>query len=300
VVIRALEQGAIDFLPKAPAGSADNSVLSLKRHLVTLFHQFHGRRNLNLAKRISSGGTHRRLQGASLRGPEPADPSDPGTGTAPLSGVVSSALNRVQPRKPDLVVISASTGGPNALSEVIPRLPADLGVPVLVVQHMPSFLTFSLARSLNDKSPLRVHEAAEGELLRPGTVYVAPGGRHLLLRSRRGGTPAPERTLALGDGPPENSVRPSADVLFRSVAEVFEGHVLAVIMTGMGNDGMRGVQALKSSGCYCITQTAETCVVYGMPRAVDEAGLSDESADLEALAERIAVLVKGSPAKRIA
>ena len=298
VVIDALEQGALDFLSKAPLDPG-NTVLALRKHLLTLFHQFQGRRNLNRAKQIASRGPGRPLP------PEPSRASTaPGqgkrSGTTVPAPFPFPASTRSQPGKIDVVVIGTSTGGPNALSEVIPRLPGTLGVPILVVQHMPSFLTHSLAKSLNDKSALQVHEAVEGEPLEADTVYVAPGGRHLQVKSgpaERGA--APRRFLRVGDGPPENSVRPSADVLFRSVAEAFDGRVLAVIMTGMGNDGMKGVQALKSGGCYCITQTAGTCVVYGMPRAVDEAGLSDESADLDALAGRIEALIGVSAGRRI-
>ncbi|MCF8062876.1 MAG: response regulator, partial [Deltaproteobacteria bacterium] len=300
VVIQALEQGALDFLSKAPMNSEGNSVLALRKHLVTLFHQFQGRKNLNLAKRISSWRAFRprRPEGFQAAAASPAH-GEERTGATPRSAGSKPASRRVEPGRIDVVIIGTSTGGPNALSEVIPRLPGDLDVPVLVVQHMPSFLTFSLAQSLNTKSALRVREAMEGEPLRAGTVYVAPGGKHLQVKSRAADRGmSHERYLRLGDGPPENSVRPSVDVLFRSVAESFEGHILAVIMTGMGIDGLKGVQALKPAGCYCITQTAETCVVYGMPRAVDEAGLSDESADLDTLAERIAALVKGSSARR--
>ncbi len=298
VVVKALEQGALDFLPKAPLDPG-NTVLALRKHLVTLFHQFQGRRNLNRARQIASRGPGRPLR------PEPSRAcTAPGqgkrSGTTVPAPLPFPASTRSQPGKIDVVVIGTSTGGPNALSEVIPRLPGNLGVPILVVQHMPSFLTHSLAKSLNDKSALQVHEAVEGEPLEADTVYVAPGGRHLQVKSgpaERGA--ARRRFLRLGDAPPENSVRPSADVLFRSVAEAFDGRVLAVIMTGMGNDGMKGVQALKSGGCYCITQTAGTCVVYGMPRAVDEAGLSDESADLDALAGRIEALIGVSAGRRI-
>lgn len=288
VVVKALQQGALDFLPKAPMDTG-NTVLALRKHLGTLLHQFQGRRNLNRARQISSRGAAR---------PLPVEAAQ--AGLEPPAPLPFPASSRDQTGRIDVVVIGASTGGPNALSEVIPRLPGDLGVPILVVQHMPSFLTCSLAKSLNDKSALQVHEAVEGEPLKPDTVYVAPGGRHLQVKpgAAERGTPR-RRFLRLGDGPPENSVRPSADVLFRSVAEAFDGHVLAVIMTGMGNDGMKGVQALKSGGCYCITQTAGSCVVYGMPRAVDEAGLSDESADLDELAGRIEALIKASAERRI-
>ena len=299
VVVKALEQGALDFLPKAPV-EAGNTVLALRKHLVALFHQFQGRRNLNRAKQISSRGTGRPLPPDAFHaGVEPLVGQAKRAGRAVSPPFLPPLPFRVQPGRIDVVVIGASTGGPNALSEVIPRLPGKLGVPILVVQHMPSLLTYSLAKSLNHKSALQVHEAVEGEPLKADTVYMAPGGRHLQVKRCAADRGASSGCfLRLGDGPPENSVRPSADVLFRSVAEAFDGHVLAVIMTGMGNDGMKGVQALKSGGCYCITQTADSCVVYGMPRAVDEAGLSDERVDLGALAERIQALINGSSARR--
>jgi two-component system chemotaxis response regulator CheB len=185
-----------------------------------------------------------------------------------------------------------STGGPNALAEVIPLLPARLKVPVLLVQHMPPVFTASLADHLAKRSQVTVREAAEGEAIVPGTVYIAPGGRHMVVRRSPAGVP----TVGLNDSPPENSCRPSVDVLFRSVAAHYEGNVLAVVMTGMGNDGREGVRALKRKGAHCITQSAETCVVYGMPLAVDEAGLSDERIPLPRLAERIVQLAGTRPA----
>ncbi len=296
VVIRALELGALDFLPKAPLEPEGNSVLALRKHLVTLFHQLQGRKNLHLAKRMSRKQGRHPVQAREAGGLlQSRTPGAECLQKVPAAAPAAAPVRSVHPARIDVVVMGASTGGPNALSAVLPKLPADIGVPILVVQHMPSFLTFSLAQSLNGKSALQVHEAVHGEPLSPGTVYVAPGGKHLLVKSRPAGSgPTRERFLALGEGPPENSVRPSADVLFRSVAESFEGHTLAVLLTGMGNDGMKGVQALKGRGCYCITQTAESCVVYGMPRAVDEAGLSDDRVPLDGMAERIERLVRGS------
>lgn len=296
VVVRALELGALDFLPKAPLETEGNSVLALRKHLVTLFHQFQGRKKLHIAKRMSRKQDRPPVESREAGNTRPDRPPEgEALQKTPAAVHTAAPVRSVHPGRIDVVVMGASTGGPNALSAVIPKLPADLGVPVLVVQHMPSFLTFSLAQSLNGKSALQVHEAVQGEPLSPGIVYVAPGGKHLLVKSRHTGFGSlRERFLVLGEGPPENSVRPSADVLFRSVAECFEGHTLAVLLTGMGNDGMKGVQALKARGCYCLTQTAESCVVYGMPRAVDEAGLSDERISLDGMAERIEMLVRGS------
>ncbi|MDG5815553.1 chemotaxis response regulator protein-glutamate methylesterase [Chitinispirillales bacterium ANBcel5] len=188
------------------------------------------------------------------------------------------------PKNFSILAIGVSTGGPDALSRVIPKLPKNLSVPVLIVQHMPPVFTKSLAESLNKKSAITVQEAKEGEILKISNVYIAPGGYHMVIRKEK-----EHNTIHLTSSPPENSCRPSVDVLFRSVGQVYANKgIMSVIMTGMGNDGLNGVRALKRSGCYSITQAAETCVVYGMPRAVDEAELSDKSIPLDNLANHIA------------
>ena len=302
-VMQALELGALEFLTKAPDPDDNGrTMLPLRTHLRTLFRQFQGKRDLQRARRISSDTgrfllTNRTESAEPNRvSPGPATPRTKNTAARRSGGRAHSG----HPGRIDLVVIGASTGGPNALSEVIPRLPHDLRTPVLIVQHMPASLTASLAQSLDAKSPLDVHEAVDGEPLISGTVFLAPGGRHLTVVPRRSRTGSPPGLyIRLDDGPPENSVRPSADVLFRSVAASFAGRTLAVVMTGMGSDGMKGVLALKERGCYCITQTRETCVVYGMPRAVDEATLSDERVDLHAIAQRIVGLAGTSGRGRV-
>jgi len=169
-------------------------------------------------------------------------------------------------------------------------LPANFPVPVLIVQHMPAYFTKSLAESLNKKSALTVIEAPENAEIRSGTVYIAPGGKHMIVRNVNG-----IRVIGYSDAPPENSCRPSADVLFRSVALHYgDTGVLSIILTGMGNDGCHGVRVLKKYKCYCITQSESSCVVYGMPRAVDEAGLSDQSLPLEQIPSRMQLLVSKS------
>ena len=286
--VQALEMGALDFLPKAATEPGETSIQFLQRHLRALMHQFQGRRNLNLARQMTARNvavapSHRPTEAEkSQRRDEPKSVSFPHASTVP---------GRI-----DLVLIGASTGGPNALNEVIPRLPGTLGVPVLVVQHMPAFLTNSLAKSINAKSALCVQEAVEGDPLEPGTVYIAPGGKHLLVERAAGKRGSDiQGVIRLSESPPENSVRPSVDVLFRSAADAYGGHVLAIIMTGMGSDGLKGVRELKKLGCYCLSQSEATCVVYGMPRAVDEAALSDERVALDDLADRITQLIGDSP-----
>jgi two-component system chemotaxis response regulator CheB len=166
-------------------------------------------------------------------------------------------------------------------------------VPILLVQHMPPLFTASLAQELDRKSQITVKEAVEGEPLRPGTVFIAPGGRHMIVRSAEDVTPGSTGyVIGLNDDPPENSCRPAVDVLFRSIAAEYHGNVLAVVMTGMGSDGCEGVRAMQQKGCYCLTQSSASCVVYGMPLAVDEAGLSDESVPLHRLAAKIVSLVE--------
>ncbi|KPP98582.1 MAG: chemotaxis signal relay system protein-glutamate methylesterase CheB [Bacteroidetes bacterium HLUCCA01] len=200
-----------------------------------------------------------------------------------------SVMIRARPaQKPGLLVIGISTGGPNALSELIPALPGDLGIPVLIVQHMPPLFTRSLADSLNKKSALTVIEAEAGMTVQPNWVYVAPGGRHMRAVAMINGGIG----LQITDDAPENNCRPSVDYLFRSVAQHLPGKALAVIMTGMGNDGTLGVRLLKRTGSMCLIQDEATCVVYGMPRAVAEAGLADGAVPLTMMAAAVTRIIR--------
>ena len=185
-------------------------------------------------------------------------------------------------RSIDVIVIGISTGGPQALKLMIPRLPANLSVPIAVVLHMPVGYTDMYAQKLNEACELTVKEAAEGDELTPGVVLIAPAGRHLLFR-RVG-----ERVVAHLDlRPLDTPHRPAADVLFQSAAEIFGARTLAVVMTGMGSDGREGAAWVKAKGGQVLTEAEESCVVYGMPRSVDEAGLSDGSVALEQMAGAI-------------
>ena len=177
----------------------------------------------------------------------------------------------------DVVVIGVSTGGPQGLRSVIPRLPADFPVPLVVVLHMPIGYTEAYAKRLDEASTLAVVEAREGELLRPGLVLVAPAGRHLTLQRNGEG----ETSVRLDVRPLDTLHRPSVDVLFQSAAEVYGDRVLGVVMTGMGSDGRDGAAWIKARGGVVLTEAEETCVVYGMPRSVVEAGLSDEAVPLD-------------------
>ncbi len=182
----------------------------------------------------------------------------------------------------DVVVIGVSTGGPPALAALLPRLPASFPVPILIVQHMPPIFTRLLAERLATQSSLAVAEGAAGEILRPGQVVVAPGGSHMALE-RQGN----QIRLQLHQGEPENSCRPAVDVLFRSVADVYRGNTLAVILTGMGNDGLRGCEAIRKAGGQILVQDEASSVVWGMPGFVAKAGLADGQIPLSQLASEI-------------
>ena len=188
----------------------------------------------------------------------------------------------------DVVAIGTSTGGPRALRSVIPLLPADLPVPVLVVQHMPTGFTALLAKRLNDISPLHVREAAHGDRVEPGTVFVAAGGWHLTVERHQAGT-----RCVLDAGPLRHGCRPSFDSLLETMVTHYGGKVLAVVMTGMGQDGLAGCRGVKQAGGSVITQAAAGCAVYGMPKVVAEAGLADAVLPVDGIAEAITACVRG-------
>jgi len=182
----------------------------------------------------------------------------------------------------DVLAIGCSTGGPDALSQVLRALPATLPVPVVVVQHMPPVFTRMFAERLDRTCGLRVVEATADVPLRPGTVHIAPGDTHLEVA--RAGTDVVTRLHA---GPPENFCRPAVDVLFRSVARAYGGNVLAVVLTGMGQDGRRGAEELHRLGAEIVAQDEATSVVWGMPGAVTQAGLADAVLPLPEIANHL-------------
>ena len=187
----------------------------------------------------------------------------------------------------DVIVMAASTGGPNAVEEVCKALGEEFSKPILLVQHMPPDFTRIFAEFLAKKVSIQVKEAQEGDKILGGRLLIAPGGYHMIVN--------PDFTVSITDDEPVNGVKPAADVLFRSVARAYAGkRVLAVTLTGMGNDGTEGIRALKRAcQCYSITQSERTSVIYGMPRSVDEAGLSDESVDLKDMGTRIKEISRG-------
>jgi two-component system chemotaxis response regulator CheB len=205
-----------------------------------------------------------------------------------LREAVAPQADRVHPpatarlARKDIVAIGVSTGGPNALEQLLAALPADLGMPIVIVQHMPPIFTKSLGERLASRSALAVREAVDGEPLVSGTALVAPGGLHLVVQRD-----ARNYKVRTHSGQPENSCRPSVDVLFRSVAENYSSRALAVVLTGMGQDGLDGARHIHQSGGTVLAQDEASSVVWGMPGAVVRAGYADAVLPLGHLAAEI-------------
>jgi two-component system chemotaxis response regulator CheB len=266
LTMRALQHGALDFVRKPQSFSSSDSLSQLKEELHPLLDVVRqkDRDHKPLAQRAKPAA-------AAPAPPKPAPPKP----SAPPAAV-------------DAVVIAVSTGGPVALRQVIPRLPADLQVPVYIVQHMPALFTKTLATQLDMSSALRVHEAEQGMEPKPGHVYVAPGGRHMVVRGTIG-----RPRIEIEDTPPVNNCKPAADVLFRSTLLVYRNRQLCLVLTGMGNDGTAGVRELRGAGAYCIVQDQASSVVWGMPGSVVRAGLADEVVPLPEISSRVVSIVRG-------
>lgn len=258
--LEALTAGATDYVAKpANVGSVLDSIRQLEEELIP---------------KIKAGFPGLKI--ASANGTSMARPKITVDKVWPRSAA---------PRKAELaeiLCIASSTGGPNALNVFFAGLGGPLGVPVVIVQHMPPLFTKLLAEGLGRVSPLRFYEAAEGQRIEPGSVYIAPGGKHLELY-RSGG----DVLAKLHEGPPENSCRPSADVLFRSVAELFGSRTLGLVLTGMGKDGLRGCEAISAAGGRSLAQDEASSVVWGMPGHVSESGLAEKTLPLESLAAEV-------------
>ena len=210
--------------------------------------------------------------------------------TPALAGPVRVAAPPAVRRPVEAVVVGVSTGGPNALAEVMPMLSPSLGVPILIVQHMPPVFTKLLAERLAARCPLPVVEATAGETIVPNKVYVAPGDFHMTVNLRR--------QITLDQSPPENSCRPAVDVLFRSAAAVYGPGTLAVVLTGMGSDGAIGAAAVRKAGGGVVVQDEATSAVWGMPGAVARAGLAEQMIPLRDVAHTIARRVADGRAAR--
>ncbi len=273
----ALALGATDYVTKpANVGSVSLAIQRVRDEL------------LPKIKTLAGAGAALSARGPSQAGPGvvPAPPPRP-------PAAVSQAPTRLRELPaPDIVAIGVSTGGPNALASVLPQLPANLSVPVVIVQHMPPMFTRMLAERLDTQSPLTIVEGVEGMAVVPGQIYIAPGDHHMTVA--REGT---RLIIRLNQDAPENSCRPAADVLFRSVAAVYGARSLGVVLTGMGQDGLRGSEHIRDAGGAVIAQDEETSVVWGMPGFVVRAGLADSVVSLPNMAGEITRRVaRGMPA----
>lgn len=262
VTVKALQSGAFDFVTKPSGSSPEESIERLRNDLLPRVRLFVSRRT-----RSAAGAPPRH---------SPQLPSH-----SPPSPITTGQL--VPPRVLRAVLIGASTGGPKALSALLPELHANIDAPILVVQHMPAEFTRSLAENLTRQLAIPVHEVEEGCLLQARVVYVARGGRHLVLRHDAQG----RLVAGLNELPPESGCRPSASVLFRSAAAVVGRESAAIVLTGMGNDGTAGLGALHRTGAFVVAQDEESSVVWGMPGSAVAAGVVDAVRPLHEIAAAV-------------
>ncbi|MBI3592320.1 MAG: chemotaxis response regulator protein-glutamate methylesterase [Nitrospirae bacterium] len=261
VTLDALDIGAVDFIPKNLSELSVN-IVKIKEILI------------DKIKHIArSGAVKRRIR--------PADKSV----TAPKAVEIPRHMpvRTTGERRVGIVSIGTSTGGPKALQEIIPKLPKDFPVPIVIAQHMPPNFTGPFAERLNQRSQIEVREATEGELVKAGVALIAPGRGHMRVARVRG----IETVISISENKEEFIYRPSVDALMSSVAEFFPGRALGVILTGMGNDGLKGLTQLKKTGGRIFAQNEDTCVVYGMPKAVVDAGIADKILSIEEMAGEI-------------
>lgn len=256
LALRALEAGAVDFVQK-PTALATDKVFEIADELI--------------AKVKAAAGARMPAPEAEARVEAPPQPTEAAAPRGPHA------------RRTDVVVLGISTGGPQALRHLVPALAADFPVPIAMVLHMPVGYTEMYAERLNAISALEVREARQGDVLRPGVALLAPAGRHMTFERQPDGGVAVHLDLR----PMDTAHRPSVDVLFHSAADTFGERVLGVVMTGMGDDGRLGAAHVKAQGGRIVTEAESSCVVYGMPRAVVEASLSDRSAPLDDMARTL-------------
>lgn len=219
-------------------------------------------------------------------------PNDSTTITSNGIEPVSQVITTLSSGAPEIVVIAVSTGGPDALSRLLAKMPSNFPIPIVIVQHILKDFSSSLVQGLNRKTDLRVTEAHDGDIAISGNVLVVPADRHAIL-SRSGG----RILVRLHDGPKENSVRPSADVLFRSAAKVSGPRTIAVVLTGMGEDGCKGAKELHNVGARVIAQDKDTSVVWGMPGAIVSAGIADSVLPLESIPGHLVALCHSTQRK---
>ncbi len=269
--LRALEMGAFDFICKPRGESLQENRAELKKALVPVIRAFE---RLREVRGILRGREKSGIEGVTTR---PKTPHERNKTKKVLSTLQYIPRSRI-------VAIGVSTGGPVALARFLPEIPGSIGVPFLIAQHMPPLFTESLARNLDRHAAITVKEAVNGEKIEPNTAYIAPGGKQMKVAED---VLKKNKIIRITDDAPENGCAPSADYLFRSVAQHYGGNATGVIMTGMGSDGTRGLQEMKAKGAFIIAQDELTSVVFGMAKKAVETGIVDLLVPLDQLAHQI-------------
>ncbi len=276
ISLQALAAGAADYVPKPSSSSVLNGSTEFRRELLDKVRNLGGKRRAarQFAARGNSGAAPPAIARPALR--------------PHASGAGAIALRKASAHRPQIVAIGSSTGGPQALIGVLSALAASVDVPIVITQHMPATFTAILAEHIARASRRETREGIEGETLRGGRIYIAPGGQHMKLEQR-----GHERVVRLTQEPPENFCRPAVDPLFRSVAQVFGPAALAIVLTGMGVDGAKGSRMVADAGGTVIAQDEATSVVWGMPGAAAQSGCCSAVLPLAEIAPRIVRLFSG-------
>ena len=323
--MKAMGFGALDFVIKPIRSSGETREIFGKQLIEALHNVIKSKGFKQISPRVGAGATPKpaggfssvtsanratteRLAGVESRmekmrqrmgnahtNSQPERKVEPRPETRTEMKVTPSALNKTSQEKPPtpkgsgvrtkkFIALACSTGGPQALHEFVPMLPANLSVPLVLVQHMPEGFTSSLAARLDQISSIKVKEAENGEYFKPGVVYITPGGKHMKICEDA----SRAAYCHLDDSPPVNSLKPCADVMYQSLAKSSFEEIICVVLTGMGADGSEGIKYLNQfKKTYVISQEASTCVVYGMPKAVEQGGLSNEVVPLKSVANSI-------------
>ncbi|NQY62340.1 MAG: chemotaxis response regulator protein-glutamate methylesterase [Alteromonadaceae bacterium] len=275
----ALEAGALDFLPKKfneIAKTTEDAGSLLRQRVVQLAkgRRFTTRRLVKTKPVVTTRTINRTRVLPKMAVVDRVKP---------VASTTDARVKRSSGKEYKLLAIGTSTGGPIALQKILSKLPKDFPLPIIMVQHMPAAFTQTFATRLDSLCKISVKEASDGDVLKPGCAYLAPGGKQMILD----GTPSSSRLRILEDTSDRIAFKPSVDVSFGSAAKIYKGSVLAVILTGMGSDGREGSRMLKAKGSTIWAQDEESCVVYGMPQAVTKAGLSELSLSLETVADSV-------------
>ena len=271
MTIKALELGAFDFICKPQHNDINKNRKAIKNNLAPMIKSFARMREIKSILKQSTLASNNAISNKKQQNlAETFHRND--------------SMTVFPDKKSEIVAIGISTGGPKALIKMMPKIPRNLGVPMLIVQHMPPIFTKALASSLDSKCSIKVKEAQDGEIVKSNTALIAPGGKQMKIE------PSADRkhnVIKITDDLPENNCKPSADYLFRSIADHYAGRATGVIMTGMGSDGTNGLKLMKQNGAFIVAQDEKTSVIYGMPKKAIEAGIVDVIVPLDKMAEEI-------------